>query len=259
MKTSSPRVLRLDGAYYDISNKTHLKSNKKIYNDVKKSDGVIYQSIFSKKVCDFYIGKARNSIVINNGADVDFFKNASDPTLNKKYKYNFLTASRWRSPKRLKQIVKSFNKWGKNSAVLWVAGNPDVSISGKNIIGLGSIGKKELASYLKISDAFIHICWVDSCPNGVVEAICSETPVVCNNQGGTPEIVKDRGIICGLDKKYNFKKMNHSRPPGIDLSKLVEAYEAVINLDVKINNDDLNINFIANEYLSFFGEIINGK
>ena len=45
-KTKAPKVLRLDGVYYNKKSKNHRARNKDIRFNLLKADGVIYQSVF---------------------------------------------------------------------------------------------------------------------------------------------------------------------------------------------------------------------
>lgn len=258
MDSSAPRILRLDGAYYNISKKAHIFSNKEILKQLNLAHGVIYQSNFSKRVCDHFVGMTRSKYaVIHNGADMSMIKDAEPARSD--FSCNFFTAARWRSPKRLFQIVKTFLKWKNEDAALWIAGKPDVNVPAHpRVFMLGALDKGDIISYMKMADAFIHFCWVDSCPNGVVEALCSGCPVICNNRGGTPEIVQDRGIIVDLDEPYNFKKFDPDNPPTIDQSKVIKAYDDILNRSFSFSAQDLSAELAASRYISFFKEVLHG-
>lgn len=73
---------------------------------------------------------------------------------------------------------------------------------------LGS--QKEISGFYEQADIFIHSSAAEGCPNVVLEAMASGTPVVASNTGGTPEIVNDKvgrlfefGNISDLEAKLS--------------------------------------------------------
>lgn len=256
-KSKAKKILRLDGCYYDKHSSSHVKINKNIAKCLRQSDAAIYQSEWSKYMCDYYLGKAPGkSAVIHNGADYKFYEGI-EPAKSS-FKHNFFTASRWRHPKRLKEITKAFLKADIPDSCLWVAGKPNFKVEDKRVKYLGHIYEKEMAKYLKMADAFIHISWVDACPNSVIESLCAGTPVVCNNVGGTPELVSNDGVICKIDKPYNMGRVNHDKPPKIDMDALIRGIRSVVKQGIKVKyNDKFDIKFVAKRYVDFFKLVLN--
>ena len=255
-------IFRADGVYNNINTKYYVLNNR-IKKTINFSDGIVYQSKFSKIICEKYLGKFHGpSVIINNGFDTSYYDKID--AFNSKYKHNFLTASRWRPHKRLKEIIKCFRLANIEDSCLYVAG--DISNSGislkrikkyiseiDNIVFLGQLEQKQLSSYIKMCDCFVHLCWQDSCPNGVVEAIAAGKPVITNNVGGTQEIVKPSGgIICQIDNKYDFAPCCLYEPPKFDYRIIADVMNFVVSKNFDIKNDHLDIKHIAKKYLDFF-------
>jgi len=114
----------------------------------------------------------------------------------------------------------------------------------------------ELVPLLRACDCSIHLCWFDSCPNSVVEALCAGVPVVCNNVGGTPELVQlAGGYICDVDKEYDMKPVDLYRPPKIDRSVVARSIRECVKTRPIVNSRFLDIGRVALEYLRFFNEV----
>ena len=261
------KVLRIDGVCHN-SSMDYKKQNKQISKSLRSSAGVIYQSQFSKKICDKYLGVFKGkSVVINNGADPKFYKNILP--IDTGFKNVFLSFSRWRPHKRLRDIIESFLLSDIEDSCLFISG--DITQSGLsekeinkyfslfNVKCLDSLSQEEMAGYLKSSKAFIHLCWADSCPNAVVEAICSGTTVISNNVTGTPEIVsQSNGILVDIDKEFDLNPCDLYNPPVINRQLIADAIvESSINKR-EIINSHVNINNVANRYYDFFERIVNG-
>ncbi len=260
------RIVRLDGCYHNTA-MPFAARNKEISKHIHKADGIIYQSNFSKQLCDKYLGTFKGpTCVIPNGCDPSFYANIKPEKL--KCKNCYLTASRWRPHKRLKDIIESFLLANIPDSCLYIAGDLGKSKFSKsdrkkyftlsNIEYLGKINQNSLARYLKACKGFIHLCWFDNCPNAVVEALCAGIPVISNNVGGTPEIVQPGGgIVCAIDKPYNLKPVRLYSPPAIDRSMIANAMQKCLT-PMQISSSHVNINTVAKQYLDFFERIIHG-
>lgn len=264
-KSKTKKIIRLDGVYFN-KKQPWKKMNSKIAKNMNKADGIIYQSEYSKYMCKKYLGKFKGkTAIIPNGADPEYYKNIEKAESN--YKYNFLAVSRWRPHKRLKDIIESFLLANIPESCLFIIGNLEKSGLNKieikkyknikNIKFLNVLNQKQLASYYKLCNASIHLCWFDSCPNSVIEALTAGCPVISNNTGGTPELVnKAGGIVCGIDKTFNYNPVKLYSPPKIDRKIIVNALYDIIDNPIKVNVDSFNINNIAKQYIKFFKEFI---
>lgn len=256
-KQGSKNILRVDGVYYDIKRKG---LNADIRRCVRKFDGVVFQS----KWCELFVTRMlkiapKSSVVIHNGVKQSQFKNSIE--INK-YGFDkvFICCSHWRINKRLKSIVKSFVKIAKNHDLnlgLFVVGKPDYVKEDRHVKYFGKVDN--LFSLYASSDYMCHICHLDACPNSVVEGLSAGLPVLCNNIGGTPEIVGDSGIILPLDSPFNFSfidKMEDVGSSSIDGSILRNGMVEMVSKDWDINRDDLDISVAAQKYYNYFKTVL---
>ncbi|MGA0352001.1 MAG: glycosyltransferase family 4 protein [Acholeplasmataceae bacterium] len=261
--TKSKKIVRLDGVYHNTAI-NYKQQNANIKKSYDVSDAVIYQSNFGQRIAERYLGVHPGlTEIIYNGAIPKFYDDV--PSAPKKHSYNFITASRWRPHKRLQDTIEAFLKANISDSMLYVAG--DISDSGckikkyqtcKNITFLGRINQLELASYFKLCNASIHLCWTDCCPNSVIEALCAGCHVICGNEGGTHELVKPSGgTVIDIDKTYDLNPVNLYSPPSIDHNLIAEAIINSINNSVCINRNLFSINRIAQDYSNYFMRLLN--
>tara|TARA_Y100000034_G_scaffold69476_1_gene83886 strand:+ start:601 stop:1554 length:954 start_codon:yes stop_codon:yes gene_type:complete len=265
-KTRAIRVMRLNGIYHN-NRQNFRKMNNIIALEREKCHAVIYQSSFAKTMNERYLPRTSvPSAVILNGADPDFY--SSVPPARREYEYNFITSSRWRPHKRLRDTIESFLLSKKKSSCLHIVGSLDKSEITKSqfkkynkIDGIkfyNTVDQKVLAGILKICDGCIHLCMTDCCPNSVVEAVCAGVPVICSNEGGTKEIVSNTsGIVLNIDKKYDLKPIDLYSPPKIDRSIVADAIVRICNFRGRsVCYDNVHIDRIASQYLTFFESIL---
>ena len=253
-KRCKKKILRLGPVHADTRKNlkylNHLKQQA-----LKRCDGVIYQSKFSKKMCDKFIGKAKNKIaIVFNGANPEAYN--AEPA-GSQYKYNFLASTRnWIELKRLPQIIESFNRAAVKDSCLWIAGDLDKNrkVDQDNIIYLGPLTQDELPLYYATCHTVIHGVYIDASPNAVTEALVAGCSVICGDQGGTHELGCQAVIP---EKEWNFKPFNYKKSPKMDCSKWAEAIRST--LDRTGNNaPHLQIDNIAKQYKAFFEEVLNG-
>lgn len=257
-KSPMPKVLRLDGVEHNIKKKWREK-NVERFNQVSNADVVICQSQFGYDMIKNFVkcdmGKA---VIINNGANI----NAEYQLPKLEYEHNFLAVSKWRPHKRLTDCIESFLMADIPNSGLWVVGsdkNSGCDVHGyvknhKNIKHVGYIeDRKILYGYMKEATASIHLCWFDCCPNSVVEAIAMKCPVICNNTGGTHEIVRPSGgTVINLDRNYNFAPIDLHNPPPVDRIKIAEAMWNIAKNKPEITNEHIDIKKIALQYKNVF-------
>ena len=262
---SRVRVLRLDGVWHNTA-QDFKKKNRALKESIHHAHGVVYQSQFSRNMCDKYLGEPKcPTRVIHNGSDVEFYKNISPASYD--CEFPVLAFSKWRPHKRLRDIIGSFLMADIPNSKLYIAGLLDKSgmspneahsyVNMPNIEYLGMLSQDILMPMLKGASASIHLCWFDACPNSVVETICAGVPVICNNVGGTWEIVlPSGGYVCDVDSPYDLNPVDLYNPPKIDRKVVAETLKACIKGKPVIHNDHVNINNIADEYIKFFEELL---
>ncbi len=222
-------------------------------SDAARSDKIIFQSEFTAKLYRRTIGKIPCSHrVIHNGSNI-----VDTMWVGRR---NFMAVSRsWRACKRLSDTIESFLLAFVPDSLLYVVGNVGAATrrkySNRSVKFVGLIGNDEFADYYPTMCAMIHLCWLDSCPNAVVEAIAAGVPVITNNVGGTRELVGPAGgIICDVDRPYDYKADPVGRPPKINRRVVAEAIErcAKSHLTV-VRRDHVDIDNVARQYLEFIG------
>jgi len=228
--------------------------NAGIAKSMHGADGVIYQSVFSKNMCNRYLGKyAGPSEVIFNGAD-PVRSRGIPPKTNKKRAY--ITVARWRPHKRLEETIEAFKLADVPNSVLWVAGVDKGADLGENVVSIGKLQPNALIPYYRAAKALIHLCPFDSCPNSVVEAVCAGCPVICTNTGGTQEIAD--GTILNLDK-WDGERTDVNAKINIDLSLVANAIKAYSGRKRAVRCKHVDIRNTAIAYMDFFKKVLIGK
>ena len=261
---SKRKIIRIDG----VNINKDFRSDKDFMLNFHESDGIIYQSMFGRRAADKYLEKfKKKSKIIYNGSPLGYY---DVENVKKKYKYNFIGIAKWRPNKRFTDIIESFLLADIDDSCLFVAG--DISGSGvsdedmgryskiENIKFLGEIDNKQLGNYFAICDACIHLCWIDCCPNVVIESLTSGCPVISGNMGGTPELVSlAGGIVCDIDRECDLKYISTKNIPKIDRSKVAEAIVKSMEEKIIVDGRCFDIKNIAKQYLDFFHEVLSGN
>ncbi|MCP3924059.1 MAG: glycosyltransferase family 4 protein [Desulfobacterales bacterium] len=181
--------------------------NNRLSRDLRLFDHVIYQSEFSKKICDEYLYQRKKDFsIINNGVNLSHFI----PDSNVSNKVLKLVVLGKHYPKHLKLAIDIFIRiLNKKNAELLIIGpmrdgservldfiskNVDDKEVLKKIKCKGIVLFDDLPSVLNKSDIFLHVKVGDWCPNAVLEAMACGLPVVCPDWGGTKELVGNAGI-----------------------------------------------------------------
>ena len=246
-------ILRLDGLYFDLANTIgdSDKKNKSIIKAYNKADGVIFQSQFDRELFRHFVGPTDcNDVVVPNGAPPIFCPEGE--RINYGYEKTILCSARWRSHKRLDCIIGGFLEYGApNTGLIIIGDKIEKQVEHPNIKYIGRIPHHDLSKYLRGGNAFVHLSWLDHCPNTVVEALCCGLPVICSHNGGTKEIVRDNWIIIKCEEDFEFKKVNFYNPPRCDRRLVAEGIERILNWDKKVDASYLSIDSIARSYADF--------
>lgn len=255
LKKKSKNILRIDGVYYDLSRS---KLNEGIKKCINKVDGVVFQSHWAKLFVTKMTGaNPKTSTVIYNGSH----KKSYDNALVNKYGFDkvFIACAHWRASKRPKAIIESFLQ-AKDSfdskTGLFFVGEYKFPIIDKSIVYFNEVKHNDLYSLYRSSDYMCHICHLDACPNSVVEGLLFGLPVLCNNIGGTPELVGEDGIILPIDKPFNFKYIKSMNEiTQVDTNMISKGMLDMSHKKWDINRPDLDISVTAKRYYDFFCEL----
>jgi len=239
-------IQRLDGIWFKPDE--FEKNNRNIKWAYDNCDHVIWQSNFDKSMTQKWWGEKEGS-VIHNGIKLKKIDVVNEDILRIKSRFEriFVCAANWHRQKRLKENVDFFKLNSSNNDVLIVLGNnPDSHVQEDNILYCGNVSHDLCLQIYAIADWFVHLAWLDHCPNVVVEALSQGCKIICTNSGGTHEIVKNNGIILEELIPYSFDLCDYDNPPKLKLKK-IDLYSKIM-----IENDYLCIKKVTDKYLSLF-------
>tara|TARA_A100000172_G_scaffold16038_2_gene8586 strand:- start:15709 stop:16593 length:885 start_codon:yes stop_codon:yes gene_type:complete len=215
---TKPMYQRLDGIYFNTT-QDYNKQNANIKRTYDMASGVIFQSNFNKELITKYFGQHRNSIVIHNGADLRKIEETPVFGLDR-YENLWSCAATWRPHKRLNENIRYFLEHsGPNDGML-IAGNvsPGDKIKDDKLHYVGVLSQRQLYSLYKRCKFFIHLAWLDHCPNVVVDARACGCTIICSSAGGTKEIAGSNAIIIE-EEEWDYKPVALYKPPSMDFSK----------------------------------------
>ena len=221
-----------------------------VFSIIDNADCVIFQSNFNKELIETWFGPHKNGHVIHNGADLEVVREANGNYWNSQLGQDtevWTCASSWRPHKRLKENIRYFMEHAPKDSILCVAGDGIKSddFSGwsveqfRRIRYLGKLDYISLLSLYKRSTTFIHLSYLDHCPNVVVDAQAAGCKIICSSTGGTSEIVNN-GIII-QEETWNFKPIKLYNPPKMEWSAMERKIEyeekpSIVNCSEKYYN-----------------------
>lgn len=253
-RPESKKILRLDGIWFKEEN--FEENNKSIKESYLSFDHVVFQSEFDKKMIETHFGECSSCSVIHNGIRIT--QRDSIKELTHAGEYIFVCSASWHRQKRLRENIFCFQaarkqlKEAGNEARFYILGR-GASFDGvsaeelENVFYLNHQSHEECLRIYASADYFIHLAWLDHCPNVVVEALSQGCPIICTNSGGTQEIVKENGLIIQETNEYNYELTDYDKPYPIDLSNFSLPNEKIV-----VNSDFLEIEKVAKEYLKVF-------
>tara|TARA_R110002074_G_scaffold229747_6_gene401180 strand:+ start:2566 stop:3462 length:897 start_codon:yes stop_codon:yes gene_type:complete len=244
---NAPLIQRLDGIYFN-SAFDYTAQNSNIKRTYDMSAGVIFQSNFNKELTFKYFGPHNNYAIIHNGADLELINSVEKIEIDK-YENIWSCASSWRPHKRLAENIRYFLEHSGENDGLIVAGPVEEKHNHDRIHYVGELSTEKLFSLYKASKYFLHLAWLDHCPNVVVDAMACGCQVICSSSGGTKEIAGPDAIIIQEDD-WDFSPLELYKPPPMDFSKKSENTWHV--------NDDYGMPSVCQKYYNFINGEING-
>ena len=213
-----PMVLRLDGIWFN-SEQNYKEQNRLIEFSYKNADAVVFQSEFNKKLTESWFGKHKNSYVIHNAADMKQIERANAAFWNNTFGKDsevWSCASSWRPHKRLNENIRYFLEFAPKNAFLAIAGKGSSSERlnyrhNERIKFLNELDYMSLLSLYKRSSTFVHLAYLDHCPNVVVDAQAAGCKIICSSSGGTSEIVEKGTVV--VEDEWDFKPCKLYQPP----------------------------------------------
>ena len=244
----APCVLRLDGIYFN-SEQDWGALNKPLRHSYDAAEAVVVQSLFDKRLIEKYFGKHENAHVIRNGTCLNAIK-IIEPAIVKNFDRDriWCCASSWRPHKRLNENIEYFYEHASKDAVLLIAGNntPD-DISDERICKLGNLSWQQLISVMKASSHFVHLAWLDHCPNVVVDARAAGCHIICSSSGGTEEIAGTDATVIE-EPVWDLEPIPLYKPPVLDYSKCRTGLNYA---------DTIDIEDVATQYLKVMDLTLN--
>ena len=183
-----------------------MRMNYRIQRDLVRSDFVIYQSKFSKKMADRYLYHRRDDFaIIHNGVDLVRFC----PERTRRGRRRLLSAGMLRHEYMLGTVLPVFERlWRPHDLEMIVVGHMDdisrqlledfserAPRAAERVTVVGSVSNEEMSHHMRQADVLVHPRQGDWCPNVVIEAMACGLPVVCPSWGGAAELVGDGGIV----------------------------------------------------------------
>jgi len=226
----APMVLRLDGIWFNTE-QDWKSLNKPIKESYDYASAVIVQCQFDKKLVSSFFGERDNIHVIHNGTDHQAIESIPAASINMPKEKVWLCASSWRPHKRIQENIRLFKHFAKHDDILIIAGqNAEINDNDPRIRIVGDLSWEQLISYMKASGNFIHLAWLDHCPNVIIDARASGCHIWCSSSGGTREIAGPHSTII-LEKDWDFMptKLYHPPPMTFDCSSN-ENYKSSINI-----------------------------
>lgn len=237
----APMFQRLDGIYFNTRGDYNLQ-NDNIKRTYEMAKGVIFQSDFNRQLITKYFGEHDNSVVIHNGADLESIQSIKpiNNSVLDRYENVWCCAARWRPHKRLKDNIRYFLEHAGEKDCLVVAGKTDYREENDRIYFAGTLPSNVLLALYKRCKYFLHLTWLDHCPNVVVDARAANCKIICSSTGGTKEIAGTNAIIIQEDE-WDFEPIDLYNPPVMDFDKKTKnSY-----------NIDYNMNNVAYRYRNF--------
>jgi glycosyltransferase involved in cell wall biosynthesis len=123
-------------------------------------------------------------------------------------------------------------------------------------IHLGNVPPSQTYVPLMYADWFIHLAYLDHCPNVVVDALACQVPVICSSEGGTKEVADGLSLII-KEEPFDFELTDYTSPPRMEFG---EKYFWKVRNGYDLSKGKVKHLAIANcarEYVDFFEEVLN--
>lgn len=155
--------------------------------------------------------------VINNGVDLNVFKNSESLDTNKKTFHVLAVSNVWNKDKGFDDILK-LREILSNEYEMTIVGVTKQQLNSlpQRIVGIERTQDvQELVALYSLADVFINPTYADNFPTVNLEALACGIPVITYRTGGSPEaidektgIVVEQGDINGLAEAIRMMKNN---------------------------------------------------
>ena len=242
MNKVKPRVLRLDGIYFN-TDQDYTSLNNPIRSTYASADAVIFQTDFNKSLIQKWFGIHENGHVIRNGTDheaINSIQPIKNPILDQ-FQDLWTCAAAWRPHKRLDENIRYFLEFAPEDAALVVMGKDAERwlIHHPRVLYVGHVPWEVQVSICKRSSTFLHLAWLDHCPNVVVDARAAGCKIVCSTAGGTREIAGKTSTLI-VEDEWDVRPVNLYNQPRLDFNKITQN-------DVDVES---SIEWVAGSYMN---------
>lgn len=245
---NAPLYQRLDGIYFNTS-ANYDAQNSNIKRTYEMAEGVIFQSNFNKELTFNYFGEHKNYAIIHNGADTKMIDEIEKINIDK-YETIWSCASSWRPHKRLDENIRYFLEHSEPEDGLIVAGSVDKRCEHDRIHYVGQLNTQKLFSLYKASKYFLHLAWLDHCPNVVVDAKACGCQIICSSAGGTKEVAGEDATVI-QEGEWDFSPVELYKPPPLAFSNKVK--------NKWHTNDEYDMLSVSKKYYNFINGGLNGR
>jgi len=236
--TFRPNVLRLDGIYFN-SEQDWISMNEPIRSSYNFADAVIVQSEFDRELTERYFGRRSNLHVIHNGTDLEAISRIAPAQIGSMIPREkiWLSASAWRPHKRLSDNIGLFLEISDSDHVMLVAGKDAEAHAGifqshPRVKFLGDLNWEQLISCMKASGHFVHLAWLDHCPNVVIDARACGCKIYCTSAGGTEEIAGLHAAILE-EPDWDYSPVALYKPPAITRYDTLRKPKLPTDIDIR--------------------------
>ena len=247
-KITCKSVLRIDGFYWHGGNVK--QRNLPIIDSIKRADGIVFQSQFSRNCADSLKCNIKASTIIYNAIDLNHINNIPPKNIQP----GIVATADWRATKRPSSICLGFIE-SQLDLPLYMVGNCSQKIKHKNIHWLNNVCPTEVISILKANKYAVHLGAYDNCPNSVIEQLACRLPILYAGCGGVPEIVANNGVSLGILNNWHIGEETKNID-NLDKTLVSNGFKQLINTNFKQIPDFIDIKYCAKQYYNFFLKIL---
>jgi glycosyltransferase involved in cell wall biosynthesis len=253
-----PKITRVDGCYFGRSE----ERRNRIYREaIVKSSHIIYQSNFSKQMCEAIMNLNQVSTVIHNGINLEeIAKISANPKI---VLGSFVACAIWRSNKRPNSLINGFLE-ANTGRHLYMIGETKKIIQLQNryrkhkyVHFMGKLEFEQVIAIMKSCQYLLHLTRIDSCPNAVIEGLACGLNVLCTNLGGTREIIKANGIVMDVDSCNLSKKIIQDNGDSIPSRTVANHIHKLMAIKNRPDRPDLDISPVAQKYADLIRKVMN--
>lgn len=245
-----PQIKKYPVSLFFDTSKSEYVFKRNLFNDVKDLTIITPSKWLANLVAKSYLNNY-NVKVINNGIDLNIFKQVIDSNVKIKYgieegkKIVLGVSNIWEDRKGLNDFIDMSSIISKNIQIVLVGlTEKQISKLPSNIIGITRTDNQEdLVKLYSIADVFVNPTKEDNYPTVNIESIACGTPVLTYDTGGCKEqIYKNTGFVCKnyselvdkleycIDNDYKHKTFDNSKIiDKLDSNKCYEQYIKLYN------------------------------